>query len=170
MKKRKFLIIGIIVIVVIGIASIALKRTRGRITLVGMRIPSSYLWTEAGKEFTFNTQREKVILLVIGDNGCFACRQFISRIEKTLIPKFKQDVLFIYLDTNEKTGIPSYPEFISLKSNKGFQKKLWVKTIPATYIIDKKGIIRVWEIGNEPGLVEEELLDTLTALTKKGGV
>jgi len=170
MRKRKNIIIILIIIVVVGGFSVAFSHSRRRATLVGTRIPSGVFYTESGKEFTFKSQRGKTIFLVAGDNGCMACRQFIDRIEKTLIPIFKQDVVFIYLDTNKKTGIPSYPEFICLKPNKKFAKKLWVRTIPASYIIDKRGIIRVWEIGNEPGLVEEELLDTLKTLTKKGGV
>ncbi len=168
MKKKIIIIIAIIIIA--GFSTLALKYGKRRYTLVGMRIPSTSLTKDDGTIFSFKSLRGKVVFFMAGDNGCMACRQFIDKVEKTLVPVFKQDVSFVYLDTNEKTGIPSYPEFISLKPNKKFAKKLWVRTIPATYIIDKRGIIRVWEIGNEPGLIEEELLDTLKTLTKKGGV
>ncbi len=170
MKKRWLLLI-IIGLLLIG-GGIYILGARPRVIKVGERAPDFVLPDRNGKKVSLYSLLDKPVILVFGEPGCKACVEFMVKLDTILFPKFegKFHLVSIRVPMYGKFSKREYTmkhSFVYLIGDEKIKKKYIVRSIPASYVIDTKGIIRAWEIGNEPGVVEEEFVRLLTELTKE---
>ncbi len=115
---------------------------------------SSYDWKLHGvntESMNFNVGKEKVVLLNYWATWCPPCIAEMPSLQK-LYNDYKDKVVFVFLTTDDDPELKKfmsdksyyYPIYRSLSEH---PKPFISKTIPATYLIDKKGTIVIDKVG-----------------------
>ena len=150
------------------------------INLVGKPAPSFALKDLDGKLIKLEDYRGKTVVLDFWATWCYPCRKSFP-VMKMLLNKYKNqsDVVFLFIDTREKTrnNIPAVRKF--LKDN-GYPfhvvldewgqddlmtvvyNKYAPPGIPAKFIIDRKGVISARSIGFMPRQTNQQMAADLT--------
>lgn len=115
--------------------------------------------TISGSKFTLSLQKGKVVLVQFWASWCPGCRAEMPNVKK-LFEEFKDrgfDVIGISLDY-EKENMMKYLEETGVKWNISFSGKGWedetvklygVNSIPSLWLVDKKGILRYFDVRGE---------------------
>jgi len=115
--------------------------------------------TISGKKFTLSEQKGKVILVQFWASWCPGCRAEMPNVKKCY-EEFKDkgfDVIGISLDNN-KEDMMKYLEGVGVKWEISFSGKGWdddivklygVNSIPSLWLVDRKGILRNFDIMGE---------------------
>ncbi len=115
--------------------------------------------TISGKKFTLSEQKGKVILLQFWASWCPGCREEMPNVKKCY-EEFKDkgfDVIGISLDNN-KENMMKYLEGVDVKWEISFSGKGWdddivklygVNSIPSLWLVDRKGILRYFDVMGE---------------------
>lgn len=115
--------------------------------------------TVSGKKITLSEQKRKVILLQFWASWCFPCREEMSNVKKCYA-EFKKkgfDVIGISLDNN-KEDMMKYLEEVGIEWELSFSGKGWdddivklygVNSIPSLWLVDRKGILRYFDVRGE---------------------
>ncbi len=115
--------------------------------------------TISGKKFTLSEQKGKVILLQFWASWCPGCREEMPNV-KRCYEEFKDkgfDVIGISLDNN-KENMMKYLEGVGVKWEISFSGKGWdddivklygVNSIPSLWLVDRKGILRYFDVRGE---------------------
>lgn len=145
--KNKLFVIALAVAVAIIISSAVIANLG-----VGTKAPNFTLQTIDGKSFTLqsNFKQGKVVLLDIWATWCPPCRAEIPYLVD-LNKKYKgKPVTFVGVAIDQsKSDVSAFAKkqkinytIVSDPNGASIGSKYQVKGIPATYIIDKKGVIR----------------------------
>lgn len=115
--------------------------------------------TVSGKKITLSEQKGKVILLQFWASWCPACREEMPNVKKCYA-EFKKkgfDVIGISLDNN-KEDMMKYLEGVGIEWELSFSGKGWdddivklygVNSIPSLWLVDRKGILRYFDVRGE---------------------
>lgn len=125
--------------------------------------------TISGKKITLSEQKGKVVLLQFWASWCPGCRAEMPNVKKCY-EEFKGkgfEVIGISLDNN-KENMMKYLEEVGIKWEISFSGKGWdddiaklygVNSIPSLWLVDRKGILRYFDIrGEELKKAIEELV------------
>ncbi|WP_025666083.1 TlpA family protein disulfide reductase [Aquimarina megaterium] len=115
---------------------------------------ASYDWKLHGvntESTNFNTAKDKVVLINYWATWCPPCIAEMPSLQK-LYNDYKDEVVFLFVTTDDdpelnkfmKNKNYSYPIYRSLSEH---PKPFVSKTIPATYLLDKKGNIIIDKVG-----------------------
>ncbi len=122
-------------------------------------------------QFTLSENRGKVILVVFWASWCPDCRAEIPHLLK-LYNEYKDYEFYIIginMDADENE-LKSFIEKQGIKWNNAFSGKKWyddtaklynVSSIPSTWLVDKKGVLRYFN------LKEEKLIESVKGLLKE---
>ncbi len=112
--------------------------------------------TISGKKYTLSEQKGKVVLVQFWASWCAGCRAEMPNVKKCY-EEFKDkgfDVIGISLDY-EKEDMMKYLESVGVNCNISFSGKGWdddtaklygVNSIPSLWLVDKKGVLRYFEL------------------------
>lgn len=115
--------------------------------------------TVSGKKITLSEQKRKVILLQFWASWCLTCREEMPNVKKRYA-EFKKkgfDVIGISLDNN-KEDMMKYLEGVGIEWELSFSGKGWdddivklygVNSIPSLWLVDRKGILRYFDVRGE---------------------
>jgi thiol-disulfide isomerase/thioredoxin len=152
-------------------ADIAAQAERLRPALPGDPLPDTKLpWldpahTQGAKSFTPKSYEGKVLLLDFWASWCKPCRKAMPELSALQKELGEQGLVVVGVNREpyaRKKGRTAYrdlaPDFPSALDTRGYGEKLGLTSLPTSYIIDKKGVLRHLHLGyTEPETVRAEV-------------
>lgn len=161
--KKKLIGLGIIALIISGLF-IAAKPVLSQSGLPGKSAPSFTVVSLDKKTISLDSLKGKVVILNFWATWCPPCRAEIPEFVRFYREYEKKGVAIIGLGVNEteaalrefsETNHINYP-IANDKGNKISRLYGGIRSIPTTFVIDQKGIIRNKRIG---GIDRQELLN-----------
>ena len=185
LNKSKIFNIAIVVIIILLLIPQTGKTLKvGVHKVFGMFSPSevaesnrktltSYDWklsNAKGEQFSFTESKGKVVFINLWATWCPPCIAEMPSMQK-LYNDYNDKVIFLFVSNEHQNKVATFfekkgynlPSFLPLSE---IPEELYSRTIPATYIIDKKGVIVVdkkgaanWNGGSVRNLLDRLLLE-----------
>lgn len=162
-SQRSNLILFLVIVVILftpigGIVKELASKVRAKITTIeteeNLITLDNYNWSLKGintDNIDFNSVKGKVVFVNFWATWCAPCRAEMPSIQE-LYNDYKDKVAFVFV-TNEESGVVNSflnkKEFTlpSYKKRSMVPKEFKVSSIPATYILNKKGEIVIHKVG-----------------------
>lgn len=160
--KKKFISLGFVILIMLGLFLWA-KPLLSQGGLLGKPAPSFTVTALDGKTISLESFKGKVVILNFWATWCPPCRSEIPEFVQFYRDYEKKGVMIIGIGVNDsdaalqefsKTNRINYP-VANDKGNRVSSSYGGIRSIPTTFVIDRKGIIRDMRVG---GIDRQELL------------